>query len=69
MKTLYQLNPPVIAFILTVCIGWGVSLYLHEWQWLAISLALGLLAGDLVEALLSQAAPSKTKKRDSKRAK
>lgn len=66
MKTFCQLNPPVIGFAITVFIGWGVSLFWNDWWWLTISLALGLIVGDLIEALMPQAASPKTKNQDSK---
>lgn len=67
MKAQRWLNPPVIAFTVSVCIGWGVSIYLSEWWWLAIGLVLGLVAGDLVEAFMPEPAQPKSKHKGPKR--
>lgn len=61
MATLRRINPPVIAFAISICVGWGVSIYLDEWWWLAVGLTLGLVAGDLVAALMPKPAPPKSK--------
>lgn len=57
------LNAPVIAFLLVVLGGWGISIYFDQWWWVAIGLTLGLLAGDIVEALLPQARTESAKRK------
>lgn len=69
MNLMRRLNPPVIAFAAAICIGWGVTIYLNEWWWLAIGLVLGLVAGDLVDALMPEPAPQKTKPKGPNRGK
>ncbi len=43
---------PVVAFALCIFGGWVISLLAADWVWGCVGIGVGLLAGDLVQALL-----------------
>lgn len=61
MNTKWRLRLPVAAFAIVVALGWVGAYLLGEWWWLALALVIGMVAGDLVQALLPESTEPKSK--------
>lgn len=48
---------PVLAFALCVVVGLALLALTGEWIWAASALLAGIIAGDIVEAIVKRVAP------------
>lgn len=69
MNIFHVLKPraPVIAFGLVVVCGWIASLLYDDWLPLCLGLLGGMIAGDVMEAILRASEPPPPKRMDKSR--